>query len=34
MNILVVDDEPLARAELSYLIKESPSLQEQDRRFY
>ena len=34
MNILVVDDEPLARAELSYLIKESPSLQEQEFKLF
>ncbi|BDR61071.1 LytR/AlgR family response regulator transcription factor [Lactobacillus xylocopicola] len=34
MRILVVDDEPLARTELSYLIKKSPSLQKQTVKIY
>lgn len=34
MKILVVDDEPLARNELAYLIKKSPSLQGQTIKLY
>lgn len=34
MKILVVDDEPLARNELAYLIKKSPSMQGQTIKLY
>lgn len=34
MKILVVDDEPLARTELSYLIKNSPIMQKQEFKLY
>ena len=34
MKILVVDDEPLARTELSYLIKKSPVLKKQKIKLY
>ncbi|WP_294955650.1 LytTR family transcriptional regulator DNA-binding domain-containing protein [uncultured Lactobacillus sp.] len=34
MKILIVDDEPLARAELSYLIKKSPILNKKSVKLY
>lgn len=34
MKILVVDDEPLARNELAYLIKKSPAMREQTIKLY
>lgn len=34
MKILVVDDEPLARNELAYLIKKSPCMREQTIKLY